>query len=79
MFQNSITIVEDSSDESKNATRVHIQNIVNEYFRDPQKFKISKTQNPWFEEFWRAASNCPKLQNCGKRDLADFKIDSKVI
>lgn len=75
---NSITIVEDSSDESKNATRVHIQNIVNEYFRDSQKFRNLKTQNPWFEEFWRAVSNCPKLQNCGKRDLADFKIDSKV-
>ena len=73
MFQNSITIVEDSSDESKVSTRAHLQNIVNQYFKNID------IKNPWFNEFWRAASNCSALENCGKRDLADFKIDSKAL
>ena len=73
MLKNSITIVEDSSDETKIATRGHLQRIVNDYFRNNVKPK-----NPWFDEFWRAVSNCPELKNCALRDLSQFKIDSKV-
>ena len=37
LFQNSITIVEESSDESKTATRAHLQQVVNDYYRDSSK------------------------------------------
>jgi len=69
---NSITIVEDSADEAKIAVRERLQRIVNDFL------KGKNPENPWFEEFWKEISNCTILKDCIKKNLADFKIDSKV-
>eukprot|EP00092_Neocalanus_flemingeri_P024712 GFUD01026801.1.p1 GENE.GFUD01026801.1~~GFUD01026801.1.p1 ORF type:complete len:923 (-),score=169.35 GFUD01026801.1:112-2880(-) len=75
LLKNSITIVEDSADESKIETRNHLQKIVNDLFNDLSK----DPKNPWLKEFWRAVSNCSEIsENCGMRNLTNFKIDSKV-
>ena len=76
LLQNSITIVEDVSEESEAKVRDHLQQIVNKLIDNPLT-----VENPWLEEIWRAKSGCLENQLtkiCVDKNLDQFKIDSKV-